>query len=81
MRGIFSFILIFLSLSAFAENRIFLLQISNLKTLKSRTVYSSLDPLQYKNFYPLNRDEVIEYIDTWRCKGHTGYLRIPCAKP
>ena len=78
------FIIIFfalISLSVKAEYRMFVLQISNSKLQRSRTVYSTMDPLQYKTIYPLTSDEAIEYTATWRCKGNTSGFKIHCARP
>lgn len=81
MRKLFILIFMFSFHSARAEYRVFVLQITNSKTQASRTLYSTLDPLQYKSIYPLALDESINYVDTWRCKGHTGHFKILCAKP
>ena len=70
-----------LTLTAQAEYRMFVLQITNHKTRASRTIYSNLDPLQYKTIYPLSADESIHYTDTWRCKGNTAHYKLHCAKP
>lgn len=81
MRVLFVILLSLASLSAQAEYRMFVLKITNNKTQKSQTRYSSMDPLQYKTIYPLSPDESIEYVDTWRCKGNTSGFKVPCAKP
>jgi hypothetical protein len=77
-----SFLLFFIiSLTAQAEYRVFTLMIHNEKTNESRQFDSTLDPEQYKTFYPLNANETIVYIDTWRCKGRTSDFKQLCLKP
>ena len=81
MRVLFIILLTMVSISAQAEYRMFVLKITNNKTQKSQTRYSTMDPLQYKTIYPLSADESIEYVDTWRCKGNTSGFKVHCAKP
>lgn len=81
MRVYFITLLTLVSLAAQAEYRVFVLKITNSKTQKSQTRYSTMDPLQYKTIYPLSADETIEYVDTWRCKGNTSGFKVHCAKP
>ncbi len=81
MRVLFIALLTLTSLAAQAEYRVFVLKITNNKTQKSQTRYSTMDPLQYKTIYPLSIDESIEYVDTWRCRGNTSGFKVLCAKP
>ncbi len=66
---------------AWAEYRAFVLHIINSKTQVYRQVQSTLDPDQYKTQFPLNTDEKITYVDTWRCLGRTDFLQPVCDKP
>jgi hypothetical protein len=66
---------------ALAEYRVFTLKITNSKTLIRRTIKSTLDPEQYKSFYPLNNDEQISYVKTWRCQGATSDFKALCEAP
>lgn len=67
---------------AAAEIRVFLLRIAKKgKPQDFRLVKSSLDPLQYPYFYPVAKDEVVTYDDTWRCRGRTGDFRAYCKSP
>lgn len=81
MRMGLTIFLALISLSVKAEYRMFVLEINNSKMQKSRTVYSTMDPLQYKTIYPLAADESIEYTATWRCRGNTSGFKIHCARP
>ena len=69
----------FISLSALAEYRVFNIQISN--SAATRTIQSTLDPIQYKDLYPLAPDEVISYDDTWMCFGRTDNFLALCPNP
>lgn len=79
----------FLMLSAtlvHAEYRVFVLKISKPSEDKTqpaieRTIQSTLDPVQYKDLYPVAPEESIDYIDTWMCKGRTGEYQDYCPKP
>jgi hypothetical protein len=73
------FIFYFISLSAFAEYRVFNIQIKN--PTATRTIQSTLDPIQYKELYPLAADEVISYDDTWMCFGRTDHFLALCPSP
>lgn len=74
-----------LHVTAHAEYRAFLLRIEKLNNPEEfRLVQSNLDPLQYADYYPVQSDERIFYIDTWMCRGRyhrtTGYAKI-CESP
>lgn len=64
-----------------AEYRVFTLKITNTKTQISRTIKSTLDPEQYKSFYPLSNEEQISYVKTWRCRGSTRDFAALCEAP
>jgi hypothetical protein len=64
-----------------AEYRVFTLKITNTKTQISRTIKSTLDPEQYKSYYPLSNDEQITYVKTWRCRGATRDFAALCEAP
>ncbi|MFN7906175.1 MAG: hypothetical protein ACK5P5_13425 [Pseudobdellovibrionaceae bacterium] len=36
-----------------------------------RELLSTLDPEQYRYYYPVAADEVVKYVATWRCFGRT----------
>jgi hypothetical protein len=76
----FGFVLFF-ALTAKTEYRVFSIVITNEKTQVTRQIETTVDPDQYAYLYPLNRDEKITYVDTWRCFGRTDYFKNHCAKP
>ncbi|MEN0059238.1 MAG: hypothetical protein AAGB31_10430 [Bdellovibrio sp.] len=79
----------FLTLSpylALAEYRVFVLKIeqqsANSQAAPSfRLVESTLDPEQYRMYYPVAANERITYIDTWRCYGRTDGFVPHCPNP
>lgn len=75
------FAVFFLSISAFAEYRVFTLHIINKKSQVTKQVETTLDPLQYSTFFPLKTEEEISYIETWRCKGRTDFFKPHCDNP
>lgn len=81
---IFSFLAI-IAMSASAEYRVFELIIS--KKIKDgklqpvRTVTHTLDPIQFPEYYPLNTDEIISYVNTWMCRGNTSQFKPYCPNP
>ncbi|WP_413557846.1 hypothetical protein [Bdellovibrio sp. HCB209] len=76
-----------------AEYRVFLLKIAKRAPAAAaapaeadagpgfRLVESTLDPEQYRSFYPVALDEDISYIATWRCYGRTDGMRPHCPNP
>lgn len=70
-----------------AEYRVFVLKISKraadpkVPSQDFRLVESTLDPEQYRYFYPVAQDEDITYIDTWRCYGRTDGFKPHCPNP
>ena len=75
------YFLLIVSNTAFAEYRVFVLKITNTKTLEVKTVNSTLDPEQYKSFYLMTPDETITYVNTWRCRGATRDYKALCEGP
>lgn len=69
--------LLFTPLNAWSEYRVFLLKIEKAGSTEApeetsaRFVESTLDPVQYRGYYPVADDEIITYVDTWRCRGRT----------
>lgn len=72
----------YFAVSAFAEYRAFELRIEKTDNPENfRTVISSLDPVQYRGYYPVQRDEVVYYTKTWMCRGRTGNFNPICQAP
>lgn len=67
--------------SAHAEYRAFELLITNTETGTDRTVISTLDPRQYRGYHPVAAAEIVQYTDTWMCRGNTSGMKAICAKP
>ena len=65
---------------AFSEYRAFELVIENQQTQQRRIVVSTLDPLQYPDYYPVSPNEIVMYQDTWMCYGNTSNKNI-CPNP
>lgn len=78
---IFACLTLNLCFSAHAEYRAFLLEVKNPDGAVVKTFKSSLDPDQYRGFYPLQDGESITYIDTWMCRGRTENFQPICASP
>jgi hypothetical protein len=65
-----------------AEYRVFLLRIAKKADRESyRLVQSTLDPLQYPYYHPIQDDEIVTYDQTWRCPGNTGGQKPLCPPP
>lgn len=65
-----------------AEYRVFLLRISKKMDPETyRLVQSTLDPLQYPYYHPVQDDEIVTYDQTWRCPGNTGGQKPLCPPP
>lgn len=69
-----------------AEYRVFLLRFSKPAAEPGqpdqiRLVESTLDPEQYRLYYPTDPKEQLSYIDTWRCFGRTDYYKPFCPSP
>lgn len=65
---------------SFAEYRAFELVIHNNVTQSERIEVSTLDPLQYTDYYPVQPNEVVMYRETWMCYGQTSFQKI-CPNP
>ena len=78
--SLLTFVILF-SLSAYSEYRVYTLKITNSRQQTSRTIKSTLDPEQYKMFYPLQKEEAISYVKTWRCLGTTQDFAALCEAP
>jgi hypothetical protein len=76
------FILAFglISASSAAEYRVFLLKIQMPGQDGGKLIQSTLDPEQYRGYYPLPDGATVTYVQTWRCWGRTG-LRPLCKNP
>jgi hypothetical protein len=66
---------------AHAEYRAFELVISNPTTGQERVQRSSLDPQQYRRYYPVKVDESVVYRATWMCRGNTSHRKPICPQP
>ncbi|MGE0633766.1 MAG: hypothetical protein AB7O96_15235 [Pseudobdellovibrionaceae bacterium] len=67
-------LLVFVSLGfswAKAEYRVFELRIGPPDSQDFRIKLSQLDALQYRGYHHVPKGYVVEYIDTWMCKGRT----------
>lgn len=67
--------------SARAEYRAFELVIKNPTTGQERVVVSTLDPRQYRHYYPMRYEEQVSYRATWKCRGNTSGHKPVCPKP
>jgi hypothetical protein len=72
---------IFIVQPALAEYRAFELVIVDSTSGQERVVLSTLDPNQYRGYYPIKPTEKITYRQTWRCRGNTADFRAICPKP
>ena len=64
-----------------AEYRAFELVISDATTGGEKVVLSSLDPNQYRRYYPVKDEERVVYRATWMCRGNTSGFKSVCARP
>lgn len=67
--------------AAQAEYRAFELVITNPTSGQERVVISTLDPRQYRHYYPLKYEDQVTYRATWMCKGNTSGHKPVCPKP
>lgn len=94
LRTCLFFTLISFSPNIFAEYRLFLLEIGpptktnpdqspadEKPNNQLRYVTSTLDPLQYKYYYPVQTGEIVTYTQTWMCRGRTGNGTPYCPNP
>ncbi len=80
------FFIFILTTPIWAEYRVFQLRITqpqaeNTQAPQPRFIQSTLDPWQYKEYYPLAPDEVIDYTETWMCPGRTDHHQDLCPNP
>jgi hypothetical protein len=68
------------SISAQAEYRSFLLQITSADGKEVKEVKSTLDPDQYRGYHPTQAGDKIVYLETWKCKGNTANVSL-CKSP
>ena len=66
--------------SAWAEYRMFLLQVTSADGNSTHQIKSNLDPDQYRGYHPLKEGDKITYIDTWMCRGRTNEMPA-CPSP
>jgi hypothetical protein len=69
-----------------AEYRVYVLEIESPSPTageppQKRTVQSTLDPEQYKGYYPVGSNETIRYTETWLCRGRTSHFQDFCPNP
>lgn len=74
-------LLVLAATSAHAEYRAFELVITDSTSGQERVVLSTLDPNQYRGYYPVKLTERVSYRQTWRCKGNTADFKPICPKP
>lgn len=73
------YIFLLLNLS-FAEYRVFELVIRNTEDNSEKIVVSTLDPIQYTDYYPVRPQEIVLYRETWMCYGATAFKKT-CPNP
>lgn len=66
--------------TARAEYRAFELVIADNELGTERVEISTLDPNQYRGYYPVKYTESVTYRATWRCKGNTSHKPV-CSQP
>ncbi len=66
---------------AHAEYRAFLLQVTDSRTGAERLVISTLDELQYRDYYHLHPAESLRQLDTWMCWARTDHGQPICPNP
>jgi hypothetical protein len=76
----FAFIL-FTSLSAQAEYRVFELEIADSTNGSVRMTTTTLDDTQYRFYNPIKPSEKIAIKDTWMCYPRSDYFKKICPKP
>ena len=81
MRLSFFLIIICFKLCSFADYRVFVLEIKNTTSNEIKTIKSTLDPEQFVTVFPIERDQIITYVETWRCTGNTNNFRSFCINP
>jgi len=74
-------LLLMTGFSVHAEYRAFELVITDSTSGSKRIVLSQMDPLQYVRYHPVKASEIVQYQDTWRCRGNTSWFQPICPKP
>jgi hypothetical protein len=69
------------SSAAWAEYRAFELKITETETQTERAVLSTLDHIQYREYYPISKTEKVSYVTSWMCRGRTSDFKKICDKP
>lgn len=64
-----------------AEYRAFLLQITDSRSGSERLVISTLDELQYRDYYHLHPAESLQRLDTWMCWARSDHGQPICPNP
>lgn len=79
----FSALILFLAfpIESFAEYRAYRLKITNSATGQERIVTSTMDHIQYPDYFPVQAFETISYIESWMCRGNTSNYKLICAPP
>ena len=62
------YLLVLFALQASAEYRVYVLKIDDKTTGQSRTVTTTLDHLQYHEYYPILSTEAVSIAETWMCR-------------
>jgi hypothetical protein len=73
--------LLFTHLQMHSEYRAFLLAFKNDKGQIVKTVTSTLDPIQYQDFFIVPAGQTLSYTDTWMCLGPTMDFKNICPSP
>jgi len=66
--------------SAKAEYRVFVLKIEDSTTGQSRTVTTTLDHIQYPEYYPVRTSETVSISETWMCRNRSDFSQDPAQK-
>ena len=75
------FIILTFTPSSFAEYRAYRLRIINSVTGQERLVMSTMDHLQYPDYFPVQGTETVGYVESWMCHGNTSGYKPICAPP
>jgi len=70
-----------ITLGAHAEYRAFELAIENTEKGTTRTVITTFDQLQYPKYHPVDKNEVVRYVDSWMCFENMSHFKPTCQKP
>ena len=76
----FRFIIVFLSTSLYAEYRVYLLDL-DLGNDKHITIVSTLDHVQFPEWYYGMHVKKVEYLDSWMCFGDSSGYKEHCPNP